>query len=733
LFTDELVNTAASEPFEPVLYVGELAFRSAPDGAGIEADGRSSERRQELRAKLRAGELEEIVFSAVVYRDGPNGNHTRFRANDLPTFAQSFQGVPFLRNHETGDIGARDGTVVESRMVGPVFAPDGAAIHEFHQTVRLTTERGMKDFLEGMIDRFSIGWYFEGVECSVCGNDWMGCSHWPGQKYDGVLCELIFVKPRGKETSAVNAPAVQGTRIIEQLCQLKAKENFRMAENTILLPDGSVKVVTSADASSVAGATRGATERTGAQLRELPAVEKDGVSADPYRTEVAALRAELLAERVEAAIRNSGLSEEGKGVVRLAAKGRDLEFTAQLIEAQRKVDGARVDASLVRGIVPIVTESMMTTPQERVQDALNWIYGDKQAKTPPPSMRSIRDIYLAVTGDYDWQGRFNPEWAQLASATTTTLAGMTVNALNRVVRLHYDNMLTYRWYEPIVEVSPHDGSTQNVQLLMMDGISALPTVAEGAAYTEATVGDSKEALSFTKKGHYVGITLEAIRRSDIQRIQAVPRLLVQAAIRTRSAAVSFIFTQASGTGPTLADDSTVLFHSNHGNLGTAAFATAEWEAARTRIWEQTVPGTSKPLGLWPTFVLVPIELYDDALTEFGYGQGDVGKPSSAGTAQVVNPYAESRVGDPRPIPIAVPDWTDNNNWAYIVDPRLHPVIHMAYANMPQGGEHPMPEIFEVTSETQGLMFSNDTLPVKIRDWFGVQVSTYVGVGKNNVA
>jgi hypothetical protein len=31
------------------------------------------------------------------------------------------------------------------------------------------------------------------------------------------------------------------------------------------------------------------------------------------------------------------------------------------------------------------------------------------------------------------------------------------------------------------------------------------------------------------------------------------------------------------------------------------------------------------------------------------------------------------------------------------------------------------------------MFTNDTLPVKIRDYFGVGVATYVGIGKRNVA
>ena len=129
----------------------------------------------------------------------------------------------------------------------------------------------------------------------------------------------------------------------------------------------------------------------------------------------------------------------------------------------------------------------------------------------------------------------------------------------------------------------------------------------------------------------------------------------------------------------MVDDSTALFHANHGNLATVAFSAAEWAAARKRLFSQTVPGTGSKLGLWPTFALLPVDLYDTALEVFGYGTGDVGKPNSGGTAQTVNPYGESRLGDPRPIPIVVPEWTDATDWAQIVDPRLHPVIQMAYA------------------------------------------------------
>ena len=95
----------------------------------------------------------------------------------------------------------------------------------------------------------------------------------------------------------------------------------------------------------------------------------------------------------------------------------------------------------------------------------------------------------------------------------------------------------------------------------------------------------------------------------------------------RSAAIAGIFTAASGAGPTLADDSTALFHANHGNLATVAFSAAEWAAARKRIFGQAVPGTGSKLGLWPTFALLPVDLYDTALEAFGYGAGDVGKPN----------------------------------------------------------------------------------------------------------
>jgi hypothetical protein len=222
-----------------------------------------------------------------------------------------------------------------------------------------------------------------------------------------------------------------------------------------------------------------------------------------------------------------------------------------------------------------------------------------------------------------------------------------------------------------------------------------------------------------------------LRNSQIARMQAIPKALAVAALRTREAKISGIFTTASGVGPTLDNDSVVLFHTaTHANLATTAFSYTAWDAARTECFKQTEAGSSKRLGFWPKYWLGPVDLYQTALQVFGYGVGPGGQPGTADND--VNPFAEARPGDPRPIPIPVPSFTDTNDWAYLVDPRVQPIIQMSYAQNPGGRTHPLPELFSVVSETAGLMFTNDTMPVKIRDEFAYGVSDYRGIGKRNV-
>ena len=366
-------------------------------------------------------------------------------------------------------------------------------------------------------------------------------------------------------------------------------------------------------------------------------------------------------------------------------------------------------------------------PKAEIKSHVDWFFGVEGAPLPPPNYRKLDQLYVAMTGDNEFYGIYNPERVMLASADTTALASMAVDAMNKVVMAQFSKLRFWRWYENITYVIPNDGSVQDMKLITFGGVGNLPTVSEGAAYTELTVDDTKEVAAFYKKGGYVGITLEMIRNSAIVEIQAVPKALAVAAVRTRSAAVSNIFTSNSGVGPTLDQDSTALFHNDHSNVATTALGSdnTAWRAARKECFGHTEVNSDKALAVFPKFLLVPDDLYDQALVNLGYGEG-------MPTTYV--PEAQDRgMEDPRPVPLVVPDWTDATDWAYIVDPQIYPVIQISYAQAPGGGSHPAPELYSVTDPKSGLLFTNDVLPIKVRDWFAVNVNGPRGIGKRNVA
>ena len=435
----------------------------------------------------------------------------------------------------------------------------------------------------------------------------------------------------------------------------------------------------------------------------------------------------LRASAAEAVIRASGLPP----VVQERLSGERYETAGDVNEA---IDRARAELASLREADVVRLDGMRPSSAIRLRDGLEearelvaFFFGAAGAPTPPANLRSFANLYVALTGDVHFRGVFDGGRVLFSGATTSTLPNLAVDAMNRVIAEQFAALDHYRWYERVTDVAPNDGRLHDMKWITLGGIGNLPAVNEGAAYTELSVADAQETASFVKRGGYVGITREMIKNGDIMQLQAIPRALAAAAVRTRSAAVSALFTANSGVGPTLAQDSKALFHLDHSNLATTALgadATA-WRAARSECFQQAELGSGKPLGIFPRFLLVPAELYDTALSILGYGEG---MPTS------YSPEAQSRgFADPRPVPLVVPDWTDATDWAYIVDPALFPVIQMSYSQAPGGRRHPIPELFAVVSETSGLMFSNDVLPIKVRDEFAVGVNGPRGIGKRNVA
>jgi len=104
------------------------------------------------------------------------------------------------------------------------------------------------------------------------------------------------------------------------------------------------------------------------------------------------------------------------------------------------------------------------------------------AGTRPPNgvrpLTGIRELYMLLSGDYELTGRWNPDRVYLANVTTSTMANIVADSLNkRVVNMFqsYD-----QWWNPGVTIQDF-ASLQDVKWITLGGVGELPTVAEGAA------------------------------------------------------------------------------------------------------------------------------------------------------------------------------------------------------------------------------------------------------------
>lgn len=186
--------------------------------------------RLEVIQAVRDGKhLELMVKRSRTYRQSKgskNRRYLRFAADELDAIAPTFAGQPFLMDHNTYEQDARKGTILTSEA-----ETNGTGMTSFFMGFQVVKPDAVISVLDGTIDRFSIGW-FPGSEilctahqCNILGKD--SCYCWPGEEVevDGKLkiAEYEFKGATGKELSAVNVPAVTGTRIEDYRAALAAE------------------------------------------------------------------------------------------------------------------------------------------------------------------------------------------------------------------------------------------------------------------------------------------------------------------------------------------------------------------------------------------------------------------------------------------------------------------------------------------------------------------------------
>ena len=336
-----------------------------------------------------------------------------------------------------------------------------------------------------------------------------------------------------------------------------------------------------------------------------------------------------------------------------------------------------------------------------------------------PRLTGIRELYHLVTGDRAMRGQFQPTLAMFANATSTTLAELTRNVINKAVSVTWSNLQDYRWWERVVAIRDFE-SLKQVSWVTGGGFGDLATVGEGQAYPEVVWDDNRETSSWLKKAGYLGLTLEMIDQDDTEKWRMVPEGMARAALRTLSASVGNIFTQAAGAGPTLADGFALFQAANHANLRTVALSAAEWDQNVQAIFKQTELNSARRLALRPTLLIAPIELRKTGVQIFVSAQEPGGNNNEVNVAGIDQRFMDDNV-------IVCPEFTDANDFVSMVDPRIAPAIGCGF----RFGR--TPEIFIAGDPNSYLMFHNDVLPVKVRYFYNVGVIDYRPVAKNNVA
>jgi len=449
-------------------------------------------------------------------------------------------------------------------------------------------------------------------------------------------------------------------------------------------------------------------EKTTTALEETPAADTE--------------RVQLCASLLDASLAAAHLPEAAEKSLRarFAAKAFEPAELQSAIQETRDLVSDLSAGAVIQGAGRVTG---MATPEDQVNAALHDLLGASRPqgleKLQAARLSGIRELYTLMTGDTGFSGGYHREHAQFAA--TSNLPGLLKNAMNKLIIDQWQELgrSGYRWWEPLVQVE-HFNSLQEITGVLVGEVTVLPSVAEGGAYTELAVKDSAETGAWGKYGGYVGLTLEMFERDETHKLRQYPRKLASAALRRISALVGGIFTDNSGIGPVMADTYNVFEAAHHANLGTGALSSTTWEAAGKAIYNQPMAvgsgGTAPKLALDARYLVVPRDLRLTAMNLL--------YPSFAHETSIFSENMQKgQMGDV----ITCPEFSDADNWAAVADPRLAPGIIL--------GERfgVLPEIVIADGETNGALFTNDEIRMKVRHWVSVFVADHRPLYKANVA
>ena len=192
----------------------------------------------------------------------------------------------------------------------------------------------------------------------------------------------------------------------------------------------------------------------------------------------------------------------------------------------------------------------------------------------------------------------------------TTFAAAWADALNRHLLAAVADPNRNSWRALISNRVSLRDLTSTHKFVQLTSLGVLDTVQPGAPYQEVSAyqEDRQQTMTPSKYGNLFVITWEALLRDDIGVIARIPGDIANAWTLTLHDAVFGAIQGPAGVGPLMAYDSTPLYATDHGNLGTLAFSAANLKAQRLVMKKFTDPTTGRRKGYNAKYLLYSVDL-----------------------------------------------------------------------------------------------------------------------------
>jgi len=392
--------------------------------------------------------------------------------------------------------------------------------------------------------------------------------------------------------------------------------------------------------------------------------------------------------------------------------GQSLDLASELIASGATVSEAR--ATVLRKLGernPAIPGTVVEPGDKRrdeqhraaIVDGIAWAAGNAKPTDPEALRVGARGMHRAIEDLLEAGGRscrhMTPAQFARAAMETADVPNIIAAVAGRSLLRGYEAEV--RTFVGVFRQAEGALNFKNIERVGLSDFPALAAIAEGDAYTEATISAGKETYSIAKYGKRIGYTLEMFLNQDLDALSRLPSMMGAACARLEN---DTVWGKVTANG-NLADGN-AIFRSAAGNLTDDLLDAAGLADGRQYFRSRTATNGQK-LNIPVAFLAVGADRENDADLLLNV------LPEMATTARgnIVAPSLRSRL-------------------SLVVEPRLTGWYMFADPNAIDTVEYSYLKGYEQPTLTRQESFDIDKVDLKIRHIIGAGALSRLGMYKS---